>query len=219
MKIDKSLLLSMSEQAEQLLKRKEQLFPPDFCQWNEIAGTKAEDGPFQPTGIAMLDRIATHFGGRILFGGNEACNAIERSAVDPETKRVKHDNALHFIRLPNASQFTSPASYAATLGHELIHWVETRTRIFVEGVSPLEQVFIRAGAMYPPEAYSTEEIAAELGAGLLLHECGADPEPDLRSRYAAQYLHFVPPDRREAARKQACKHALEDVRYLMQFAQ
>lgn len=84
------------------------------------------------------------------------------------------------IRMPRPEQFRSPDAYAATLGHELVHWTGH--------VSRLDRSFDRFGT----EAYALEELVAELGAAFLCATLGiADTQREDHAAYLAHYLRLL----------------------------
>ncbi|MBS0445114.1 MAG: DUF1738 domain-containing protein [Proteobacteria bacterium] len=119
----------------------------------------------QPEPLALhaeAEAFFAHTGARFLHGGSRAFYAPARDV----------------IQLPPVDAFKDPESYAATKGHELIHWTGHAQRCARE-----------FGKRFGDTAYAREELVAELGAAFLCAELGVTPEP--REDHAAYLGHWM----------------------------
>ncbi len=98
---------------------------------------------FEP--LAEAERILKESGTRITEGGNQAF----------------YHRATDSIHLPDRDRFHSPENFYATALHELTHWTGHESR--------LNRTF---GQRFGDEAYSMEELVAELGAAFAIAELG-----------------------------------------------
>jgi antirestriction protein ArdC len=89
--------------------------------------------------------------------------------------------------MPPFETFRDAESYAATLGHELVHWTKHDTR--------LSRDFGRM--RHGDEGYAREELVAELGSAFLCADLGITPEvrPD-HAAYIASWLTVLKGDKR-----------------------
>ena len=78
------------------------------------------------------------------------------------------------ITLPRRQQFTSTAEYYSTAFHELTHSTGHASRL-----NRLEKV-----AFFGSEAYSKEELVAEIGAATLVHHAGLETSSSFRNNAA-----------------------------------
>jgi antirestriction protein ArdC len=107
------------------------------------------------------------------------------------------------IQLPPPEAFRDAASYAATKGHELVHWTKHATR--------LARDF--GGTRFGDAGYAREELTAELGAAFLCADLGITPEPrEDHAAYLASWLRALRADTR--AIFTAAAHAQRAVDYL-----
>ncbi len=89
------------------------------------------------------------------------------------------------IQIPHPQDFVSSDAYAATLGHELVHWTGHRSR--------LDRNFNAKGT----EAYAVEELVAEMGAAFLCATLGiAGSEREDHAAYIGAYLKLIRDDKR-----------------------
>jgi antirestriction protein ArdC len=70
-----------------------------------------------------------------------------------------------YVQLPHPEHFVSPATYYATLLHEIVHWTGHPTRLKRE-----------VGAKFGDQAYAFEELVAEIGSAYLSADLGLAPE-------------------------------------------
>jgi len=91
------------------------------------------------------------------------------------------------IQLPPPEAFRDAESYAATKGHELLHWTKHETR--------LNRDF--GGKRFGDAGYAREELVAELGAAFLCADLGITPEPrEDHAAYLASWLRVLRADTR-----------------------
>lgn len=120
--------------------------------------------------IEAAERFFAATGAEIRHGGNRAFYAPARD----------------FVQLPPFEAFKDAQSYAATKGHELIHWTSHPTRLARE-----------LGKRFGDQAYAFEELIAELGSAFLCADLGIAPEPrDDHAAYLAQWLQVLQADKR-----------------------
>lgn len=110
------------------------------------------------------------------------------------------------IHLPLPEQFQTPASYYSTAYHEAIHSTGHSSRINRKGL-------IRPS--FGSDAYSYEELIAELGSAMLLHTVGLNNEQELdqSSAYIAGWLNVLKEDKRAIVR--ACGEAQKAVKFIL----
>ena len=94
---------------------------------------------------AEAERILKDSGARITEGGNQAY----------------YQRATDSIRLPDRHRFHTPENFYATALHELTHWTGHESR--------LARTF---GKRFGDEAYSMEELVAEIGAAFAIADLG-----------------------------------------------
>jgi antirestriction protein ArdC len=109
-------------------------------------------------------------GADIRHGGSKACYRIE-----PD-----------FIQMPVKGAFSKPHEYYATALHELTHWSGHGTRL-----NRLTKL-----ARFGSEAYSMEELVAEIGSAFLCAELGIPQADDLSNvtAYLASWLSVLQRD-------------------------
>lgn len=128
----------------------------------------------------------TKTGAKVTHGGNLAFYSPE------------HD----FIRLPPFETFADAESYAATKGHEMVHWTMHKSR--------LDREF---GKRFGDDAYAQEELVAEIGSAFLCADLGITPElRDDHTQYLAHWLKILKGDKRAIVT--AASKAQEAVDYL-----
>lgn len=105
---------------------------------------------------------------------------IARSHVGFENvkqDRAYYSPALDRIVLPLMEQFTETAEYYSTAFHEATHSTGHSTRLNrFTGEA--------AGALFGSEAYSKEELVAELGSACILHDLGLETPQSFRNSAA-----------------------------------
>lgn len=121
--------------------------------------------------IAHADEFLTASKADIRHGGDQAYYAVH-----PD-----------YVQMPAFEGFRDPASYYATLAHELSHWTRHPSR--------LNRDFGRK--RYGDEGYAREELVAELGSAFLCADLGLTPElrPD-HAAYIASWLEVLRHDKR-----------------------
>jgi antirestriction protein ArdC len=110
---------------------------------------------------AVLDEYLAH-------GGPQLDHVpIDRAYYTPNDDR---------ILLPLRTQFRTPAHYYGTAFHEAVHSTGHPSRLNRSGVAEFDH--------FGSDQYAMEELAAEIGAAMLLTETGLD-DPDLYANSAA----------------------------------
>jgi antirestriction protein ArdC len=101
--------------------------------------------------------------------------------------RAYYASGPDYVQMPPFETFRDAESYAATLGHELVHWTKHDTR--------LSRDFGRM--RHGDEGYAREELVAELGSAFLCADLGITPEvrPD-HAAYIASWLTVLKGDKR-----------------------
>lgn len=122
--------------------------------------------------------------------GNAALPESERDATAEEFFSEVPANVIHggnrafysmkddSIHLPAFADFHSAGSYYATRAHETVHWSGAESRLNRE-----------FGKRFGDEAYSFEELVAELGAAFLCATLGLENEP--REDHASYLAHWL----------------------------
>jgi antirestriction protein ArdC len=107
---------------------------------------------------------------RIEYGGNRAVYFPEQD----------------FIRLPVKEAFESRKEYYSTALHELLHWSGHDSRL----------ARLNKNARFGSEAYSVEELVAEIGSSFLCAEIGVPQSDDLTNQaaYLASWLRVLQAD-------------------------
>jgi len=122
--------------------------------------------PVEPLKPAeRLDQAESFFaatGATIRYGGN----------------RAYYSPAHDFIQMPPRESFIDPQSHAATVLHELCHLTGHPTRLNRE-----------FGKRFGDQAYSMDELVAELGSAYLCADLGITPE--VREDHAAYLAHWL----------------------------
>jgi antirestriction protein ArdC len=129
---------------------------------------------------------------RIEYGGN-------RAVYFPEED---------FIRLPIKDAFESQKEYYSTALHELLHWSGHDSRL----------ARLNKNARFGSEAYSMEELVAEIGGCFLCNEVGVPQSDDLSNQaaYLASWLKVLQAD--PSAIFTAASQASAAVDYILKFS-
>ncbi len=92
------------------------------------------------------------------------------------------------IHMPDRNNFISTSSYYSTLFHEVTHWTGVPMR--------LNRFDLDLGIHKKGEAYSREELVAELGSSFLMAECEMFDLDTLNnsSAYLASWIKFIKED-------------------------
>ena len=93
------------------------------------------------------------------------------------SNRAYYSPALDTIHLPDIRQYRHPEEYYSTALHEAVHSTGHETRLNRTGIKD-----VRFGS----DAYSKEELIAELGAAMLLHTIGISSDGTMTN--SAAYL-------------------------------
>lgn len=83
-----------------------------------------------------------------------------------------------FIQIPEFAQFTEPADYYSTLGHEHVHWTGHKARC--------DRTF---GKRFGDDLYAAEELVAEIGSAFLCATLGITNTP--RADHASYLAHWL----------------------------
>jgi antirestriction protein ArdC len=129
---------------------------------------------------------------RIEYGGNKAVYFPEED----------------FIRLPIKEAFESQKEYYSTALHELLHWSGHDSRL----------ARLNKNARFGSEAYSVEELVAEIGSSFLCAEIGVPQSDDLSNHaaYLASWLKALQAD--PSAIFTAASQASAAVDYILRFS-
>ena len=108
--------------------------------------------------------------------------------IHEEGDRAFYRPATDCITLPHMAQFTATAEYYSTAFHELTHSTGHASRL-----NHLEKV-----AFFGTEAYSKEELVAEIGASALVNHAGLETSRSLRNSvaYIQNWLTVLKNDKR-----------------------
>ena len=127
---------------------------------------------------------------------DEAADAIIHGYCERSGVKLKHqegDRALYSpssdsITLPLLAQFAETAEYYSTAFHELTHSTGHASRL-----NRLEKT-----AFFGTEAYSKEELIAEIGAAALVGHCGIETPRSFRNSaaYVQNWLKVLSDDKR-----------------------
>ncbi|MBE5778550.1 MAG: DUF1738 domain-containing protein [Clostridiales bacterium] len=116
---------------------------------------------------------------------------LQRSGVKlthKEGDRAFYQPVSDCITLPSRRQFSQTAEYYSTAFHELTHSTGHASRL-----NRLEKV-----AFFGSEAYSKEELVAEIGAATLVHHAGLETPDSFRNNaaYVQNWLNVLRNDKR-----------------------
>ena len=116
---------------------------------------------------------------------------LQRSGVKlihQEGDRAFYRPSTDSVTLPLMTQFTETAEYYSTLAHECIHSTGHHSRL-----DRLSKT-----AFFGSEAYSKEELIAELGASALVSHCGLETSSSFRNNatYIQSWLQALRNDKR-----------------------
>ena len=116
---------------------------------------------------------------------------LQRSGVQvihQESDRAFYRPSTDAITLPMMQQFTGTTEYYGTAFHEMIHSTGHPSRL-----DRLEKT-----AFFGTEAYSKEELIAEIGASVLVHHTGLESTESFRNNtaYIQNWLKVLKDDKR-----------------------
>jgi antirestriction protein ArdC len=121
-----------------------------------------------------------------LIDAAEAFVAATGALIRHGGDRAFYAPSADVIVLPEPAAFRDAASYTATKAHELVHWTSHPNR--------LDRTL---GKRFGDDAYSAEELIAELGGVFLCADLGIEPEiRDDHAAYIAHWLRVLKSDRR-----------------------
>ena len=112
-------------------------------------------------GETPINEIAARVGAQVKHGGNKAFFSPSQD----------------FVAMPSLDAFSTAEGYQATLAHELTHWTGHKSR--------LDRVF---GRRFGDNAYSFEELVAEIGSAFVCAASGVRMEGLQHSAYLASWL-------------------------------
>lgn len=119
---------------------------------------------------------------------DEAERFFERVGADVKHggDRAFYSPSLDHIAVPRFADFSSPAAYYATVGHEMTHWTGAKKRLDRD-----------LSGRFGSDSYAVEELVAELGAAMLCAHLGISdtPRPD-HAEYLAAWLKILKADPR-----------------------
>jgi len=159
------------------------LFPVGFAVFNseQVTGWTP---PAEPDGLDDAERLALA----------EAFFAAIGADVRHGGDRAFYARVGDYIGMPTFAQFATAADYYSTLAHEHTHWTGAEAR--------LNRTF---GKAFGDDAYSAEELVAELGAAFLCAMLGISNTPrEDHAQYLSHWLKILRADSRaifEAAGK------------------
>lgn len=136
--------------------------------------------------------------------GADAARALARTVgavVHEKGERAFYSRATDAITVPALERFRTPADFAATLVHELVHWTGAPSRCDRE-----------FGARFGDDAYAFEELVAEMGAAFACAHVGVRGELQ-HAEYLASWARVLRADR--FALLTAARKAVEAVEYLL----
>ena len=108
-----------------------------------------------------------------------------------------------YVQLPPFETFRDAESHAATLAHELTHWIKHGTRVARD----------MGRVTWGDEGYAREELVAELGSAFLCADLGITPEiHEDHAAYIATWLKVLKNDKRLIVA--AASHAQRSTDYL-----
>ena len=151
------------------------VFHIDQCEGLKPKYTKMLEQTAQPN--KMADEIISDY--------------IQRSGVKlihQEGDRAFYKPSTDTVTLPLMTQFAETAEYYSTAFHELAHSTGHQSRL-----DRLSKT-----AFFGSEAYSKEELIAELGASALVSHCGLETSSSFRNNaaYIQNWLHALRNDKR-----------------------
>ena len=137
---------------------------------------------------------------------------VEREASlqfinDKPSNRAYYSPLRDTVVVPMLSQFEHPEEYYSTAFHELTHSTGSPTR--------LERMRLTELAAFGSEKYSKEELVAELGAAMLVNNCGIESERSFRNSagYIQGWLEALNNDQRLIV--SAASRAEKAVKYIL----
>ncbi|MBP2292967.1 ArdC family protein [Azospirillum rugosum] len=137
--------------------------------------------------IEAADRFFAATGAEIRTGGTRAYYAI----------------GSDHIQMPPFETFRDAESFAATLGHETVHWTRHPSRLARD----------LGRKRWGDEGYAAEELVAEIGSAFLCADLGITPEVrEDHAAYIASWLEVLRNDKRFIV--SAAAHAQRAVDYL-----
>ncbi len=117
----------------------------------------------------------------------DAFFAATKADIREGGNRAFYSPAADFIQMPPFDAFVSAEAHATTLAHELIHWTKAPDR--------LDRSF--GVSRFGNEAYSAEEVVAELGSAYVAADLDLEIEPrDDHAAYIESWLRAMKRDKR-----------------------
>ena len=133
--------------------------------------------------VRGLDIVQNDFPQGHEAGPSREAEAVAVSYLEREQIPVIHGRPAYIpsrdtIRMPHAEEVTSMDEFFSCYFHEMAHSVGHPRRLCRFGVEP--------GLFESKDAYSQEELVAEITAAMLCHDCGVDSQASIRN--SAAYL-------------------------------
>lgn len=122
--------------------------------------------------IDVMEKLVKRLGVEVQYGGN----------------RAYYDPTNDYVRMPLRGQYPSKEAFYGTLAHEISHWTGAPSR--------LNRQFGRFG----DEAYSREELRAEIGSAMLAALYQIPTSIENHSAYVASWIKALKNDKREIFR-------------------
>jgi antirestriction protein ArdC len=143
------------------------VFNLDQCEGLDVAKLKT----FTPAvaGDSPINDIAARHNVRLNHGGDKAFFSPMSDSIG----------------MPSADAFTTPAHYASTLAHELVHWTGHEAR--------LARTF---GKRFGDDAYAFEELVAEIGSAFVCATTGIALDNLQHADYVGSWLKVLKADKR-----------------------
>jgi len=133
--------------------------------------------PAQPPALTPLQRIEAA----------DRFYAATGADIRYSGTRAYYAEGPDYVQMPPFETFHDAESFAATLGHELIHWTKHSKRL----ARDLGRV------RHGDEGYAREELVAELGSAFLCADLGITPEVRAdHAAYIASWLQVLKGDKR-----------------------
>lgn len=180
-----------------------------------------KDAPYRPTGVTKIDQLLEALPIRWQYGGDDAANVVRFFTRDTEERATLRNftNDEHYIRIPDREAFLHDDEYTPTVVHEAMHWAMTRDPDIKLEMGMPNNSFTAAkenltGAMLSP-GYIVEELAAEIGATILLDWAGASDAMADRADYVSNYMHAVPAQFKTIAYEMAKYRAMAAFQWML----
>lgn len=199
--------------------------PGDDENFYKDGGDKKPPNSYQSTGLSKLDSLVQALRPRIQYAYGSAHNELMDAALTHKMETRDFTDKEHWITIPPPDGYARDNEYPATLAHELAHWAFIRNKELQinKGLPELDNplailVYQLEQKEWPPRHYVEEELAAEIGATLLLDWAGGDPQLDRRAEYIANWLKVVPEPKRDEYYAKAEERAISGLEWMLEQA-